>query len=217
MNDLGNAKRTRRAPISEASDPNIRLNPKRDRDDDIDGSDNDQEGDGTPQASRAVRSHRSRPIAKRTSPSRASVSTSCSPNRKLDSLSLNNKNFDTRQLGMGDERQPKALQDMLYKVNTWKKWKGILHWGMKAELGDDLRKYGLDAEDAYSKDEYGSSLPRTFVVELMEDARECHERYHAEIAWNFEVHHQLLERTFRAGKKPHLVNFSAWYVLIRDN
>jgi hypothetical protein len=108
---------------------------------------------------------------------------------------------------MGDERHPKALRDILKRVNRASRWKGVLNWCLRDEFSD-LAEYGLDEDDAFS--DQGSALSRSFVTEIMEYARKCHEKHHSEIVWNFEVHFRLLEKIFRVGKQPHLVDFTPW-------
>jgi hypothetical protein len=102
---------------------------------------------------------------------------------------------------------------MLSKVLKWSKWKGILGSSMREVFGDDLLEHGLDEDDAYSKepDDYGSTLSPNDVSEIVDYARQCFEKSHAEIVWNFEVHHRLLEKVFRVGQRPHLVDVISWY------
>lgn len=47
--------------------------------------------------------------------------------------------------------------------------------------------------------------------EIVDYARECFEKSHSEIVWNFEVHYRLLEKVFRVGERPHLVDVIPWY------
>ncbi|KAJ0131916.1 NADH dehydrogenase [ubiquinone] 1 beta subcomplex subunit 9 [Fusarium oxysporum f. sp. albedinis] len=196
-------KHTKVMRISGTSGPHLRLLPKRDREDDDQDMDNDN-GGSPPTASKSGTRFRSRSPRKRSSPSRASVASS-SPSRKLDSLSLNANGCESRQLGMGDERHPKALRDILKRVNRASRWKGILNSSLRDEFSD-LAEYGLDEDDGFS--DQGSALPRSFVAEIMEHARKCHEKHHSEIVWNFEVHFRLLEKIFRVGEQPHLVDFT---------
>ncbi|UPK89926.1 hypothetical protein LCI18_000861 [Fusarium solani-melongenae] len=86
---------------------------------------------------------------------------------------------------------------MLSKVLKWSKWKGILGSSMHEVFGDDLSEHGLDEDDAYSKqpDDYGSTLSQNYIGEIMDYARQCFEKNHSEIIWNFEVHYRLLRRS----------------------
>ncbi|KAJ4194585.1 hypothetical protein NW759_016518 [Fusarium solani] len=210
MDNPGTPKRPRVAPITNTTDPQLRLSPKRGREEDDHDSDQEEEGGYTPRASDSGAGNRSRPARprKKTSPSRVSISTSSSPSRRLDSLSLNTDGIVTRQLGIGDKRHPVVLKQMLSKVLKWSKWKGILGSSMREVFGDDLLEHGLDEDDAYSKepDDYGSTLSPNDVSEIVDYARQCFEKSHAEIVWNFEVHHRLLEKVFRVGQRPHLVD-----------
>ncbi|KAF4450532.1 hypothetical protein F53441_6387 [Fusarium austroafricanum] len=190
--------------MSGTSDPHLRLLPKRDREDDDQDMDNDN-GGSPPTASKSGTSFRSISPRKRSSPSRTSVASS-SPSRKLHSLSLNANGCESRQLGMGDERHPKALRDILKRVNRASRWKGVLNSSLREEFSD-LAEYGLDEDDAFS--DQGSALPRSFVAQIMEHARKCHEKYHSEFVWNFEVHF-CLEKIFRVGEQPHLVDFTPY-------
>lgn len=102
---------------------------------------------------------------------------------------------------------------MAGKVLKRSKWKGILGPSTRKVLGGDLSEHGLDEDDAYSKepDDYGSTLSPNDVGEIVGYARQCFEKSHPEIVWNFEVHHRLLEKVFRAGQRPHLADVISWY------
>lgn len=128
MDNPGTPKRPRVAPITNTTDPQLRLSPKRGREEDHHDSDQEVEGSYTPRASDSGASNRSRPTRsrKKASSGRVSISTSSSPSRRLDSLSLDTDGIVTRQLGIGDKRHPVVLKQMLSKVLKWSKWKGIL-------------------------------------------------------------------------------------------
>ncbi|KAK7415989.1 hypothetical protein QQZ08_012161 [Neonectria magnoliae] len=194
-----------------ASDPQLRLFPKRSREKDDHDSDQEEEGGHTPRASDSSAGNGPRPARsrKKASPSRVSLSTSSSPSRILDSLTLDTDGIVTRQLDVGDKRQPPTLKEMLAKVSKWSKHKGILSSSMRDILGDDVSQYGFDEDDAFSKEpnDCGSSLSLAMAEEVLGYARDCRERHHSEMVWNIEVHQRLLEKIFRAGDPPHLVDF----------
>ncbi|EEU33967.1 uncharacterized protein NECHADRAFT_88038 [Fusarium vanettenii 77-13-4] len=150
---------------------NAGLSPKWGRGDNDYDSDLEEEGTHTPRASESSVGNRSRSArsSKKISPSRVSISTSSSPSRKLDSLSLDADGIVTRQLGFGDKRHPVVLKQMLSKVLEWSKWKGILSSSMRQVFGHDLSEHGLDEDDAYSKvpDDYGISLSPNAVDEIL--------------------------------------------------
>ncbi|KAH6972073.1 hypothetical protein BKA56DRAFT_677051 [Ilyonectria sp. MPI-CAGE-AT-0026] len=210
MDNPGTPKRPRVAPITNTTDPQLRLSPKRGREEDHHDSDQEMEGSSKPRASDPGVGNRSRPTRsrKKASSGRVSISTSSSPSRRLDSLSLDTDGIVTRQLGIGDKRHPVVLKQMLSKVLKWSKWKGILGSSMREVFGHDLSEHGLDEDDAYSKepDDHGSTLSPNVVAEIVDYARECFEKSHSEIVWNFEVHYRLLEKVFRVGERPHLVD-----------
>lgn len=211
----GTPKCPRVAPVTNTTDSQLVLSPKRGREENDHDSDQEEEGGYTPRASESSVGNRSRSARsrKKVSPSRVSISTSSSPSRRLDSLSLDTDGIITRQLGFGDKRQPVVLKQMLSKVLKWSKWKGILGSSMRQVFGHDLSEHGLDEDDAYSKepDDYGSTLPPNVVDEILDHARQCFEKSHSEMVWNFEVHHRLLEKVFRVGERPHLVDVISWY------
>jgi hypothetical protein len=80
-------------------------------------------------------------------------------------------------------------------------------------FGDDLLEHGLDEDDAYSKesDDYGSTLSLSAVDEILDYARQRFEKSYLEMVWNFEVYYCLLEKVFRVGERPYLVDVILWY------
>ncbi|KAF6528189.1 hypothetical protein HZS61_008491 [Fusarium oxysporum f. sp. conglutinans] len=213
MDNTGPPKKPKVGPITDASDPRLRLSaPKRTRDPHDNGSDQ-EDGGHIPRTSESgvetgSRSARSR---KKASPSRVSMSASSSPSRRLHGLSLENDGLVTRDLDIGDKRQPPLLKALLTKIDGWSTRWGILHSSMRGVFGDDVSQYGFHEDVAFSAEpnDCGSRLSLKDAEEILDRARECRDLSHSEMAWNFEVHQYLLEKIFRADDRPYLVNFSS--------
>lgn len=211
MGKTGPPERPKVRPITNASDPQLRPSaPKRIRDPHEDGSDLEDGGHIPPTSESGVetgsRSPRSR---KKASPSRVSLSASSSPSRRLHGLSLENDGLITRDLDIGDNRQPPLLKALLTKVDGWSTRWGILHSSMRGAFGDDISQYGFREEVAFSAkpNDCGSRLSLNDAEEILDRARECRDVSHSEMAC--EVHQYLLEKIFRADDRPYLANFSS--------
>ncbi|KAL6408144.1 hypothetical protein AUP68_08518 [Ilyonectria robusta] len=103
---------------------------------------------------------------------------------------------------------------MLAKVDGWSTCWSILHSSMRCVLGDNISQYGFREDVAFlaEPNNCGSRMLLKDAEEILNCTRECRDLRYSEIAWNFEVYQNLLEKIFRADDCPYLVNFSLRYV-----
>lgn len=145
---------------------------------------------------------------------------SASPRRAFMSLRLDDSGIECRQLD--SENPPAPAADLVQQFCEIDMGMGILPSEMENDIKRTLRTYEQNerlwkqAFDDQGPDKLPGFIPSWEQVSTVrQKAMQCFNESHEEASWNNEVHHRLLEATFRGptAEPGQPFDFMTWYVL----
>ncbi|KAF5698039.1 hypothetical protein FMUND_15215 [Fusarium mundagurra] len=142
-----------------------------------------------PKRSRPLRSESEHSLSSHLSYHSSQVSRQSSPRKQLQSLKLDARGIEFRDLVLFDDK-PAELEDLLDAIDLVMEGKGIV--------------------STLQQDPLVSASKSSKAFKILAAAAECSSNSHHEVNWNMEVHQPLLSLAFRPPDQlpySHLVNF----------
>ncbi|KAI3571339.1 hypothetical protein IWW34DRAFT_709897 [Fusarium oxysporum f. sp. albedinis] len=169
-----------------------------------------------PKRSRPLRSESEHSLSSHLSYHSSQVSGQSSPRKQLQSLKLDARGIEFRDLVLFDDK-PAELEDLLDAIDLVMEGKGIVSTLQQdalvsASKSSKAFKWAARGGDYFSEDRdaIGHTPSPEDVSRVLAAAAECSSNSHHEVNWNMEVHQPLLSLAFRPPDQlpySHLVNF----------
>ena len=169
-----------------------------------------------PKRSRPLRSESKHSLSSHLSYHSSQVSSQSSPRKQLQSLKLDARGIEFRDLVLFDDK-PAELEDLLNAIDVVMEGKGIISTLQEdalvsASKSSKAFKWAAQGGDYFSEDRdlIGHTPSPEDVSRVLAAAAECSSNFHHEVNWNMEVHQPLLSLAFRPPDQlpySHLVNF----------